>query len=109
MKSAQVWAWLVNEILDYGVRWVVVAILLLVVGSFFNWRYTKMNSRVTALEKAVSEARSTTVIHNHMPIVSDPPDIGDVKEIKTMTQAEYDALPTPNEKTLYLIVNQKND
>ena len=86
--------------------------------------YEIMKRRKTA----VSEDRTNTVIHGNVHhgnvhgnvhhgdvyhgdvhIASDPPDLGDVNEIKSMTQAEYDALPTKKEKTLYLIVNRSND
>ena len=76
---------------------------------FFGWRYREMKRRLAALETAVSQARGTTVIHNHTQIVSDPPDLGDVNEIRTMTQAEYDRLPAKKEKTMYLILNGKSN
>lgn len=109
MEWAQVWAWLGNEIAAFGVRWVVVGIAILGFGGFFGWRYREMKRQVAALETAVSQVRGTTVIHNHTQIVSDPPDLGDVNEIRTMTQAEYDRLPAKKEKTLYLILNGKSN
>ena len=58
-----------------------------------------MKRRVETLEAR----EATTVIHNHVPVTGDPPALGDVNKIKVMTQAEYDALPVKNEKTLYLV------
>ena len=105
MEWNQVWAWIGNEIVSFGARWILVGIAMLGFGGFSGWRYREMKRRMAALETANP---GTTIIHNHIPIVSDPPAIGDVNEIKTMTQAEYDALPAKKEKTLYLIVNRKN-
>ena len=102
------WAWIGNWIAESGVRWILAGLAVLASGGFFGWRYKEMKRRVAALETAASEHRSTTVIHGNVNIVNDPPDIGDVNKIITMTQAEYDALPAKNEKTLYLIVNRKN-
>ena len=108
MEWDQVWAWIGNEIAEFGVRWILVGLAMLAFGGFIGRRYTEMKRRVAALETTVSEDRGTTVIHGNVHIVSDPPDIGDVNKIITMTQAEYDALPAKEEKTLYLIANRKN-
>ena len=105
MEWNQVWAFIVKEIAAFGVRWVFVGILILVSGGFLGLRYRALKAQVAALETA--DRGSTTVIHNNAHIVNNPPNLGDVDEIRTMTQAEYDALPAKKEKTLYLIVNRK--
>ena len=104
MEWNQVWAFIVKEIAAFGVRWVFVGILILASGGFLGLRYRALKAKVEALER---DFRSTTVIYNNAHIVNNPPDLGDVDEIRTMTQAEYDALPAKKEKTLYLIANRK--
>ena len=104
MEWAQVWEWLGTEIAAFGVRWLMVLVAMVGFGGFLGRRYKEMKRRIETLE-----ARgATTVIHNHVPVTRDPPALGDVNEIKTMTQAEYDALPVKKEKTLYFIVNREN-
>ena len=102
------WARIGNEIVEFGVRWILAGLVMLAPCGFIGLRYTEMKRRVAALETAVSENRGTTVIYGNVNIVNNPPDIGDVNKIITMTQAEYDALPAKNEKTLYLLENRKN-
>ena len=102
MELDQIWAWLGNAIAASGVRWVVGTAALGVSG-FLGLRYREMKRRVAALETEASRARITTVIHNHAPIINDPPDRGDVDEIRVMPQSEYDALPVKRERTMYLI------
>ena len=46
--------------------------------------------------------KNSPVTINYNP----PPDRGDVNTTKVMTQSEYDALPSKDEQTLYLIVNR---
>ena len=82
-----------------------VVIPMLGFSGFLGWRYREMKRRLAELENA---RPVTAVIHNHIPIGSDPPDFGAVNEIRTMTQAEYDSLPAKKETTLYLISNRKN-
>ena len=55
----------------------------------------------------VKGSANTTGFYNHIAITNNPPpDMGDVKAITIMTQSEYDALPSKDEQTLYLIVNR---
>lgn len=108
MEWDQLWTWIGNEIAAFGLRWGVVAILVLVSGGFLGVRYRKMNRRMKKLEMKVSEIQSTTVIHNNVNVANNPPDMGDVNEIRTMTQAEYDALPIKKEKTLYFITAENS-
>ena len=106
MEWAQVvWVWLFNEIVGFGVRWVGIVVLgVLLIGP----RYRRMNRDLAALKKEIRAmgGRGPTVhtaIHNHAPVVSDPPSLGDIDEIRSMSQSEYDALPVKKEKTMYLI------
>ena len=55
----------------------------------------------------VKGSDNITVIYNNSPITNNPPPyMGAVNAIKPMTQSEYDALPSKDEQTLYLIVNR---
>ena len=48
------WAWLGNEIVGFGFRWLVVAIIMLGFGGFIGRRYRSMKKRVAALEARAS-------------------------------------------------------
>ena len=100
---------LVKEITGFGVRWVAIGILSLIAvvafHGFFGQRYRELKVDVEALKKD----SGTTVIHNNVTVSSGPLDRGNVDEIRALTQAEYDALPVKNEKTLYVIVNRESD
>ena len=100
--------WFLKEIVTFGVRWIVVAVLGLIAvlsfGGFFGHRYRKVTLDIEALKKA----GRTTVVHNHMPVVGGPLG-GDIDEIKALTKAEYGALTVKKRKTLYLVVNREKD
>ncbi len=100
MNWDPVYVWLVNEFVNFGVRWVVVAVASLVFGVvLIGPRYKAMKRDIAAL----NEDRGTTfqnVIHNHALVD------GDVDEIRVMSQSEYDALPVKKEKTMYLILSR---
>ena len=103
MDINQVGTFVANEIAGFGIRWLIILIFILLSGGFFHKRYKNLESRVGALEEAVPRDRGATFIQGGVHIASSPPDLGDVNEIRCLTQSEYDALPTKKEKTLYLI------
>ena len=101
----QLWSWIGKEISTFGLRWIVLLIMGIVFSGWFGRRYKEMKRRVSELESEKGSKANTTVFYNYNTITNNPPDMGDVNAIKTMTQSEYDALPSPDEQTLYLIVD----
>ena len=87
---------------------VAASLVLLVVGGMvgtlgllvFGRNYKQ---RINALEARLSQPSVTN--HFHVGESSAMPLTGDVTEIRCLTQAEYDAIATKKEKTLYFIIN----
>ncbi len=73
------------------------------------WRTRTISGRLRTLEKdlrTLDEARQTppVIIHNHMPVSEKiPPSLGDVSQIRSMTQKEYDDLTVKDPNTLYFV------
>ena len=45
-EAEQLWAWLGNEVFDFGIRWAVVRLAMLIFGGWFGKRYSSMKSQV---------------------------------------------------------------
>ena len=93
------WEWLGVEIVDFGFRWLVVLMIGLIFGGFVGKRYRSMTARVAALEERQHQAPQ--VIYN--VYAGTAPVADDAARILMMSQAEYDALPEKDPRTLYLI------
>ncbi len=97
--------WVVEALISH---WLVTLIGLVVMagafalGAFIFGRDYK--DRIKRLEQqrgsVVSQVTNIYQGPAHQPL-------GDIKEIKVMSQSEYDALPIKDDKTLYIIVETK--
>ena len=96
----------IQSILDGVMANVAASLVLLVVGGMagalgllvFGLNYKQ---RIDALEARPSQP--SVINHVHVGDSSAMALTGDVTEIRCLTQAEYDALATKGDKTLYLI------
>ena len=88
---------------------VAASLVLLVVGGMagalgllvFGRNYKQ---RIGALETRLSHP--SVINHVHVGDSSAVPLTGDVTEIRCLTQAEYDAIATKRDKTLYFIIKE---
>ena len=104
MESSEFWrdAIIGATLIEVGVRigWALLGSGFAVLGV---WGLRK---RIKVLENKppVIVNNVNNVYHGTEPL---PPIVGDITKILTMTQAEYDALPAPEDKTVYLIEEEK--
>lgn len=99
------WEWLGREIAAFGLRWIVVGTAMLGFSGWFGWRYREMRSQTRTMKERIAalEAKSSAPVVNVN--LGAAPLAGDVDRIVTITQAEYDALPEKDPRTLYLFKN----
>ena len=101
MESSEFWrdAIIGATLIEVGVRigWALLGSGFTVLG------FWGLRKRIKALENK-PPVIVNNVYHGTEPL---PPIVGDITRILTMTQAEYDALPAPEDKTMYLIEEEK--
>ena len=59
------WAWLGKEIVEFGLRWLIVAIIMLGFGGFIGWRYRWIKNQITALKDQSRSSGINQVITFH--------------------------------------------
>ena len=108
----QAWDWLGREVIDFGARWLWVALIVLVSGGWFGWRYRSMKRRVDTLEaNRKREERRVDELFRAMPQMgiraysgssASQAIEGDINRNVSVTEAQYKA-SKKDRKTIYLI------
>lgn len=53
--AAQAWDWLGGEIAEFGIRWLLVTVVMLGFGGWFGWRYRELKRDVANLKAAAAK------------------------------------------------------